>query len=159
MIHQHHSRTHNQKNDNSNLKRYLCLNVHSSAIYNSQDMETTQLAIHRWWLRSIYTHTHTHTHIYIRCVYIYIILYIHTHRYRHICTHKYTHTHIYTHTHAHTINIAICSNINWPRKYHTKWIKSDRERKISYDITYMWYLKNNTNEELIYKTQTHRQRK
>ena len=108
-----------------------------------------------------YTHTHTHTHIYKMCVYIYIYIYTHTHtqthRYRHICTHKYTH--IYIHTHAHTINIAICSNIDWPRKYHTKWIKSDRERKISYDITHMWYLKNNTNKELIYKTQTHRHRK
>ena len=105
-----------------------------------------------------YTHTHTHTHTYIykMCVYIY---YIYTHIDIDTYVHTNTHTHIYTHTHAHTINIAICSNINWPRKYHTKWIKSDRERKISYDITYMWYLKNNTNEELIYKTQTHRQRK
>ena len=25
-----------------------------------------------------------------------------------------------------------------PRVYHTKWNKSDRERQISYDITYMW---------------------
>ena len=27
-----------------------------------------------------------------------------------------------------------------PRDYHTKWRKSDRERQISYDITYMWNL-------------------
>ena len=47
MIHQHHSWTHTQKNDNSNLKRYMCLNVHSNGIYNSEDMETTQLAINR----------------------------------------------------------------------------------------------------------------
>ena len=25
-----------------------------------------------------------------------------------------------------------------PRDYHTKWSKSDRERQISHDITYMW---------------------
>ena len=31
--------------------------------------------------------------------------------------------------------------------------KSNRERQISYDITYMWNLKNDTNE-LIYKTET-----
>ena len=31
--------------------------------------------------------------------------------------------------------------------------KSDRERKIPYDITYMWNLKYDTNE-LIYKTET-----
>ena len=27
-----------------------------------------------------------------------------------------------------------------PRGYHTKWSKSDSERQILYDITYMWYL-------------------
>ena len=27
-----------------------------------------------------------------------------------------------------------------PRDYHTKWRKSDRERQISHDITYMWNL-------------------
>ena len=48
---------------------------------------------------------------------------------------------------------AICSNMVGPRDYHTKWSKSEGERWISYDITYMWNLKNNTNE-LIYKTET-----
>ena len=28
------------------------------------------------------------------------------------------------------------------RDYHTEWSKSDRERQISYDIAYMWNLKN-----------------
>ena len=27
------------------------------------------------------------------------------------------------------------------RNYHTKWTKPDRERQISYDVTYMWNLK------------------
>ena len=49
-------------------------------------------------------------------------------------------------------NHAICSNMDGPRDYHTKWSKSDRERQISYAITYMWNLKNDTNE-LIYKTE------
>ena len=31
--------------------------------------------------------------------------------------------------------------MNGPRDYHTKCSKSDRERQISYDITYMWNLK------------------
>ena len=44
-------------------------------------------------------------------------------------------------------NIAICSNIDGPRDYHTK---SERERQISYDITYTWKLKYDTNEH-IYK--------
>ena len=34
-------------------------------------------------------------------------------------------------------NNAICSNMNGPRGYHTKWSKSERERQIPYDITYM----------------------
>ena len=31
--------------------------------------------------------------------------------------------------------------------YHTKWSKSDREREILYDITYMWNLKNKQTSE------------
>ena len=50
-------------------------------------------------------------------------------------------------------NNAICSNMDGPREYHTKWSKSDRERQIPYDITYMWNLKYDTNE-LTYKTET-----
>ena len=43
--------------------------------------------------------------------------------------------------------------MDWPRDYHTKWNKSERERQIPYDITYMWNLKYDTNEH-IYKTET-----
>ena len=50
-------------------------------------------------------------------------------------------------------NNAIYSNMDGPRDYHTKWSKSEMERQILYDITYMWNLKYNTNE-LIYKTET-----
>ena len=32
------------------------------------------------------------------------------------------------------------------RDYHTKGSKSEKERKIPYDITYIWNLKYNTNE-------------
>ena len=39
------------------------------------------------------------------------------------------------------------------RDYHTKRSKSERERQIPYDITYMWNLKYDTNEP-IYKTET-----
>ena len=42
-------------------------------------------------------------------------------------------------------NNAICSNMDGPRDYHTKWGKSDRERQISYEITNIWNLiKNDT---------------
>ena len=42
-------------------------------------------------------------------------------------------------------NNAICSNMNATRDYHTRWSKSERERQIPYDITYMWNLKCDTN--------------
>ena len=48
-------------------------------------------------------------------------------------------------------NNATCSNMDGFRDYHTKWSKSEKERQIPYDITYMWNLKYNTNEG-IYKT-------
>ena len=38
-------------------------------------------------------------------------------------------------------NNAICNNKNGPREYHIKWDKPDRERQISYEITYMWNLR------------------
>ena len=50
-------------------------------------------------------------------------------------------------------NNAICSNMDGPRDYHTKCSKSDREKQVSYDITYMCDVLNDTNE-LIYKTET-----
>ena len=48
-----------RKDENSNSKRYMHPIVHSSIIYNSQDMETIQVPINRWlgaslvvqWLR------------------------------------------------------------------------------------------------------------
>ena len=48
-------------------------------------------------------------------------------------------------------NNVICSNTDATRDYHTKWSKSERERQIPYDITYMWNLKYDTNE-ITYKT-------
>ena len=65
--------------------------------------------------------------------------------------------HIYTMDYYSAIkkewNNAICSNMDGPRDYHTKWSKSDRERQIC-DITYMWNLKKYDTNELIYKTET-----
>ena len=40
----------------------------------------------------------------------------------------------------------ICSNMDRPRDYHTNWNKSERERQVPYDITYMWNLKYDTND-------------
>ena len=41
-------------------------------------------------------------------------------------------------------NNAICSNMDRPRDYHINWSKSERERQIPYDITYVWNLKYDT---------------
>ena len=40
--------------------------------------------------------------------------------------------------HKEELNNVICSNMGGPRDYHAKWNEPDRERQISYDITYMW---------------------
>ena len=40
-----------------------------------------------------------------------------------------------------------------PRDYHTKKSKTERERQIPYDITYMWNLEYDTSEH-IFKTET-----
>ena len=50
-------------------------------------------------------------------------------------------------------NNAICNNMNGIIDYHTKWNKSERERQIPYDITYIWNLKRGTNEP-IYEKET-----
>ena len=43
-------------------------------------------------------------------------------------------------------NFAICSNMDGLGGHYDKWNKSDRERQILYDITYMWNLENTTNQ-------------
>ena len=54
-------------------------------------------------------------------------------------------------SHKEEENNAFCNDVDGPRDHHTEWSKSDRERQI-YVITYMWNLKNDTNE-LVYKTE------
>ena len=61
------------------------------------------------------------------------------------------------HSHKKEWSNAICSNMGGPRDCHTEWSKSEREKQVPYDITYMWNLKYNTNE-LIYETETDSQR-
>ena len=41
-------------------------------------------------------------------------------------------------------NFAICNTTDGPEEYYAKWNKSDRERHLLYDITYMWNLKSTT---------------
>ena len=44
-----------------------------------------------------------------------------------------------------------------PGDYQTKWSKSDRERRISYDVVYMQNLLKNDTDECIDKTETYLQ--
>ena len=76
-------------------------------------------------------------------IYIYIYIYIYTH----------THTHMYIHIHSRILlchnkeqNNVICSNMDGIRGSYTMWSKSERERNIPYDITYIWNLIQSTNE-------------
>ena len=48
---------------------------------------------------------------------------------------------IFVFSHKKEWDHATCSNMDGPMDGHTNWSKSDRERQISYDITYMWNLK------------------
>ena len=41
-----------------------------------------------------------------------------------------------------------------PRDCHTEWSNSDREGEVSYDIPYIWNLKRNDTNKLIYQTET-----
>ena len=67
-----------------------------------------------------------------------------------ICTYK-----VILLSHKKEQNNAICRNMDGLRDCHTKSSKSDRERKISYDIAYVWNLKKKKNgtNEFIYKTE------
>ena len=55
-------------------------------------------------------------------------------------------------------NNVICSNMDTTRGYQTKWIKSEREWQVSYDSTYRWTLKYDTNKP-IYEIESQTQRK
>ena len=48
---------------------------------------------------------------------------------------------------------ATCGNMGEPRYCHTEWNKLDTERQIPYDIFYMWDLKTEGTNGLIYKTE------
>ena len=75
-------------------KRYMHTSVHSSTIYNSQGMETTQVPINRQFVLKDVVYIHNG-----------ILL-----------------------SHKKEWNIAICSNMDGPREYHTKWSKSEEDK-------------------------------
>ena len=78
-----------------------------------------------------------------------------------MCIYIYTHTH--THTHTHTVEYYSAIKKSEIMPFAATWmgleiiilskVKSERERQIQYNITYMWNLKYNTNKH-IYETET-----
>ena len=59
----------------------------------------------------------------------------------------YTHTREYYSTIKKEWNLTIYDTINRRRGYYSMWNKADRERQIVQVFTYMWTLKNKTNEQ------------
>ena len=60
----------------------------------------------------------------------------------------YNGMYIYTHTHNEILlslkkeeHCAICNNMDGPWRPYAKWNKSERERQMIYDLTYMWNIK------------------
>ena len=100
-------------------------------------METTQVPINRWMDKEEVVCMYV-------CVYVCVC----------VCVCVYTCTHIMEYScHKKEWNSSNCSHVNGPRGYYAQWKKSDKERQILYDTTYMWNLKNNINE-CICKTET-----
>ena len=58
----------------------------------------------------------------------------------------YTHTNKYMLSHKKEWNFAFCNHIDGLGGTYAKWNKSDRERQILHDISYMWNLKYTTND-------------
>ena len=52
-------------------------------------------------------------------------------------------------------NNAICSKMDRTRDSHTEWSKSEREREIPCDITYIWNIIYGTNKSMYRKKWTH----
>jgi len=46
-------------------------------------------------------------------------------------------------------NSVICKDIDGPRDCYIKWSTSEREKQISFNITYMWNLENVTDELIL----------
>ena len=62
MLQQFHIWYLSEENENTNAKRYLYPFVHCRIIYNSYNMEITQVSTDGWMDKKIVGHTHTHTH-------------------------------------------------------------------------------------------------
>ena len=99
-------------------------------IWKQPKCPSTDEWIKKMWVVYIYIYIHTYIYTYI-CVYIYI------NKYNGILL-----------SHKKEWNLAICDNMDGPRWHYAKLNKSGRERQMLYDLTYMWNLRNKTNEQI-----------
>ena len=68
------------------------------------------------------------------------------------------HTMEYYSSHKKEWDFAICNNIDGLGGYYARWNKSDREKQILHDITYVESKKHDKLVNIIKKKQTHRYR-
>ena len=85
-----------QRNEHTDLKRYMHPHVYCSIIYNSQDMATTQCPSTDVPISLSLSLSHTHTH-----------------------THTHTHRGMLP-SHKKGGDLAICNNVDVPRGYYAK---------------------------------------
>ena len=52
-------------------------------------------------------------------------------------------------------NLAICNNMGGPTGYYAEQCKSDRERQIPYNLTYMWNVKIKQKQNQIHRCREH----
>ena len=91
-------------------------------------------------------------------MYIYVCMYVYMYAYMYVYIHTYTCTcNGILLSHKKEQNFAICSNMDEYGGHYAKWSKSDRERQILHDITYMWYtnIKNKALVNITKQKQTH----
>ena len=65
-----------EEKKNTNLKRYMYPNVHSSIIYNSQDMEATEVSINRWMDKEDVIYLDLDLDLYLYHLSIYLSIYL-----------------------------------------------------------------------------------
>ena len=112
-------------NKNTNSKRHLHPHVHSSIVYNSQDMETTQVSTDGWMDKEVVREREIYIYLIPLYIIFYIILYIMD----------------YYSIIKKMRNPTIWDNMDGPWRHYTKWNKLDRERQIVDDFSHMWNLK------------------
>ena len=124
-----------QENENTNLERCLHPHIHWRIIYNSQDMEATQIPTDRWIDQEDVAHicVCVCVCIHILCVYIYIYIYT--------CTHNEI-----LFSQKNEWNLVICNNMD---EVWGPYAKRKNQTKMPYELSYMCILKKKNKPKFI----------